>query len=108
MAAGGTTTFADMPLNCIPATVDGLALQEKLAVAGETRADYALWGGLVPGPLDRLDELAAGGVVRLQGVPVGDSGVAEFERADDLTLLRGNGAGRAASGCRSPCTARAR
>jgi allantoinase len=88
MAAGGTTAFADMPLNAIPATVDGLALQEKLVVAGEARADYALWGGLVPGPLDRLDELAAGGVCGFKAF-LSASGVAEFERVDDLVLYEG-------------------
>src|SRR4029079_5295838 len=79
MAAGGTTSFADMPLNSIPATVDGLALTEKLAVAGGARADCALWGGLVPGPLDRLDELAAGGVCGFKAF-LSASGVEEFER----------------------------
>jgi allantoinase len=88
MAAGGTTAFADMPLNAIPATVDGLALQEKLVVAGEARADYAFWGGLVPGPLDRLDELAAGGVCGFKAF-LSESGVDEFARADALTLYEG-------------------
>ncbi len=88
MAAGGTTTFADMPLNSIPPTVDGVSLTEKLAVAGEARADFVLWGGLVPGPLDRLDELAAGGVCGFKAF-LSASGVDEFERVDDLQLFEG-------------------
>jgi allantoinase len=65
----------------------------------------ALWGGLVPGDLDRLDELAARGVVGFKAF-MSASGVAEFQAADDLTLLEGMT--RAARlGSRSPCTPRA-
>src|SRR4051794_27908242 len=64
LAAGGTTTAIDMPLNAIPPTVDGAAFDAKVAAAaGVARVDLALWGGLVPGDRDRLDELAARGVV---------------------------------------------
>ena len=64
LAAGGTTCAIDMPLNAIPPTIDGAAFDAKVAAAtGVARIDVALWGGLVPGDLDRLDELAARGVV---------------------------------------------
>ncbi|HEV7492485.1 allantoinase AllB [Baekduia sp.] len=89
LAAGGTTTAIDMPLNAIPPTVDGAAFAAKVTAArGVTRIDVALWGGLVPGPLDRLDELAAAGVVGFKAF-MSASGVAEFVAADDLTLLEG-------------------
>jgi len=78
-----------MPLNAIPPTVDGAAFDAKLAAAaGALRVDVALWGGLVPGDLDRLDELAARGVVGFKAF-MSASGVEEFPAADDLTLLEG-------------------
>src|SRR3954447_6207742 len=89
LAAGGTTTAIDMPLNAIPPTLDGASLAAKVAAArGVTRVDVALWGGLVPGDLDRLDELAALGVVGFKAF-MSASGVEEFVAADDLTLLEG-------------------
>ena len=89
LAAGGTTTCIDMPLNAIPPTLDGAAFDAKVAAAtGVARVDVALWGGLVPGDLDRLDELAARGVVGFKAF-MSASGVAEFAAADDLTLLEG-------------------
>jgi allantoinase len=92
LAAGGTTTAIDMPLNAIPPTLDRAAFDAKVAAArGVARVDVALWGGLVPGPpagLDRLDELAAAGVVGFKAF-MSNSGVEEFPAADDLTLLEG-------------------
>ncbi len=89
LAAGGTTTCIDMPLNAIPPTLDGAAFDAKVAAAtGVARVDVALWGGLVPGDLDRLDELAARGVVGFKAF-MSASGVPEFAAADDLTLLEG-------------------
>jgi allantoinase len=89
LAAGGTTCAIDMPLNAIPPTVDGAAFDAKVAAAaGRLRIDVALWGGLVPGDPDRLDELAARGVVGFKAF-MSASGVEEFPAADDLTLLEG-------------------
>ena len=89
LAAGGTTTAIDMPLNALPPTVDGAGFDAKVAAArGVARVDLALWGGLVPGDLDRLDELAARGVVGFKAF-MADSGVPDFPAADDLTLLEG-------------------
>jgi allantoinase len=89
LAAGGTTCAIDMPLNAVPPTIDGAAFDAKVAAAtGVARVDVALWGGLVPGDLDRLDELAARGVVGFKAF-MSASGVPEFEAADDLTLLEG-------------------
>jgi allantoinase len=89
LAAGGTTTAIDMPLNAIPPTLDAASFAAKAAAArGTTRVDVALWGGLVPGPVDRLDELADAGVVGFKAF-MSASGVEEFAAADDLTLLDG-------------------
>ena len=89
LAAGGTTCAIDMPLNAVPPTIDGAAFDAKVAAAtGVARVDVALWGGLVPGDRDRLDELAARGVVGFKAF-MSASGVQEFEAADDLTLLEG-------------------
>jgi allantoinase len=89
LAAGGTTCAIDMPLNSIPPTLDGAAFDAKVAAAeGAAHVDVALWGGLVPGDLDRLDELAARGVVGFKAF-MSASGVEEFEASDDLTLLEG-------------------
>src|SRR5215208_4894949 len=63
-AAGGITTFLDMPLNNDPPTLDGASLAVKVAVvADKSVVEYGLWGGIVPGNLDKLGELQAGGVV---------------------------------------------
>src|SRR4051812_46779924 len=89
LAAGGATTGIDMPLNAIPPTLDGAAFAAKVQAArGVARVDVALWGGLVPGDLDRLDELAAAGAIGFKAF-MSASGVPEFTAADDLTLLEG-------------------
>ncbi|HWI74757.1 MAG TPA: allantoinase AllB [Baekduia sp.] len=89
LAAGGTTTAIDMPLNAIPPTLDGASFAAKAdAARGVARVDIALWGGLVPGDLDRLDELSDAGVVGFKAF-MSASGVEEFVAADDLTLIEG-------------------
>jgi allantoinase len=89
LAAGGMTCACDMPLNALPPTLDGAAFDAKVAAArGRARIDFALWGGLVPGPLSRLDELAERGVVGLKAFMC-PSGVDEFPAADEETLGRG-------------------
>ena len=89
LAAGGTTCAADMPLNALPPTLDAASFDAKVrAATGSAHVDVALWGGLVPGDPDRLDELAACGVVGLKAF-MSDSGVPEFPAADEATLLTG-------------------
>jgi allantoinase len=89
LAAGGSTTCVDMPLNALPPTVDAAAFDAKVAAAnGTALVDFALWGGLVPGNVERLPELAARGAVGFKAF-MSDSGVPEFARADDLTLYEG-------------------
>ena len=89
MAAGGCTTYFDMPLNGIPSTIDKAALLEKAKV-GEAKSvvDFGLWGGLVPGNIEELEGLAKSGVVGFKAF-LSATGNDEFERADDFTLLHG-------------------
>lgn len=89
VAAGGGSCFLDMPLNASPPTLDGDSFDRKLAAArGRSAVDFGLWGGLTPGNLDSLDELADRGVVGFKAFMSG-SGIPDFERADDRTLLAG-------------------
>ncbi len=88
-AAGGGTLFFDMPLNSTPCTVDARAFDQKqaaLKLASVT--DFGLWGGLVPGNLDALPELAERGVVGLKAFMT-DSGLPEFPHSDEVTLFEG-------------------
>ncbi len=88
-AAGGGTTFVDMPLNSSPVTTSASAFDAKLAVMRrESVTDFALWGGLVPGNLEMLPELAARGVVGFKAFMC-NSGLAEFGSVDDATLFEG-------------------
>lgn len=88
-AAGGGATFCDMPLNAHPPTIDAASFDLKLAAArAASRTDFALWGGLVPGNRDRLDELADRGVVGFKAF-MSTTGTADFAAADDLTLYEG-------------------
>lgn len=89
LAAGGTTTAIDMPLNASPPTTDGAALDAKVTAArGRLHVDVALWGGLVPGNAEALDELAARGVVGFKAF-MSDSGIDDFAAVDDATLEAG-------------------
>jgi allantoinase len=92
LAAGGVTTYIDMPLNGLPPTVDAKSLELKLAAAqGQSHVDYALWGGLVPWNLDRLEELARAGVVGYKAFMSNPGGVGEgaFQEVDEITLFEG-------------------
>ena len=69
-AAGGVTTLVDMPLNCVPETIDVQALEAKRAAAqGKAWVDWAAWGGVVRGNADAIEPLARAGVARLQMLP---------------------------------------
>src|ERR1051326_212881 len=64
LAAGGATLFFDMPLNSHPPTIDATSYEQKLAAArASSLVDFAFWGGLVPGNLEHMEELAERGVV---------------------------------------------
>ena len=89
LAAGGGTLFFDMPLNSTPCTVNAREFDRKAAaLAEDSITDFALWGGLVPGSVQEMAELAARGVVGFKAF-LCDSGLPEFPRADDRTLWEG-------------------
>lgn len=89
LAAGGVTTFFDMPLNAHPPTTDAASFDLKCAAARQSAlVDWALWGGLVPGNLGHLPELAERGVVGFKAF-MSNSGIEDFSAADDLTLYEG-------------------
>jgi allantoinase len=79
--SGGVTTFLDMPLNSIPATLDPESLAVKRAAAdGQCRVDVGFWGGAVPDNLGSLKALA-GEVFGFKCFLL-DSGVPEFPPLD--------------------------
>ena len=88
-AAGGTTTFFDMPLNSTPPLLDRESFAAKRDLArAKSHVDFALWGGLVPGNPDRAEELHACGVIGLKAFMSG-SGIEDFPKADAGTLKAG-------------------
>ena len=88
-AVGGTTTVAEMPLNAHPPTLDGPSFDAKRAAAeASSLVDFALWGGLTPVNLDRMEELAERGVIGFKAF-MSNSGIDDFPAADDATLLAG-------------------
>ena len=89
LAAGGGTCFFDMPLNSEPPVLDAARLREKRALAEEKSCvDFALWGGLVPGNLDKLAGLRDAGAIGLKAFMC-DSGIDSFPRVDTAALREG-------------------
>ena len=89
LAAGGYTSFIDMPLNNLPVTTTVEAFDLKLAaMQRSSKVDYGLWGGLVPGNLDQLQPLVRRGVMGFKAFMC-PSGLAEFPAADERTLREG-------------------
>src|SRR5215210_1603757 len=88
-AVGGTTTVAEMPLNAHPPTLDGPSFDAKhKAAEASSRVDFALWGGLTPVNLERMEELAGRGVIGFKAF-MSSSGIDDFPAADDATLFSG-------------------
>ena len=95
LAAGGGAVFFDMPLNSTPCTVNAREFDRKrAALEAASITDFGLWGGLVPGNIGEMAELAERGVVGFKAFMC-DSGLPEFPRADDFTLFEGLARGRA-------------
>lgn len=85
-AAGGITTFVEMPLNAHPPTINAEALRLKQAAAAVSHVDYALWGGLVEDNVADLADLHAGGVVGFKAFMVTAT---DFARSDGRILNEG-------------------
>jgi allantoinase len=96
-AAGGVTTLVDMPLNCVPETIDVPALEAK-RVAAQAKAwvDWAAWGGVVRGNAESLPSLVRAGVPGFKCFLI-HSGIDGFAWVDETDLraalekLRGTG-----------------
>ena len=83
------TAFVEMPLNAYPPTNDAESFDEKLALAqASSVVDFAFYGGLVPGNLGHLEELAERGVAGFKAF-MSATGTTDFQAADDLTLYEG-------------------
>ncbi|HWA26261.1 MAG TPA: allantoinase AllB [Lacunisphaera sp.] len=89
LAAGGGTCFFDMPLNSEPPVLDATRLREKRELGERLSCtDFALWGGLVPGNLDKLAGLRDAGAIGLKAF-MSNSGIDSFPRVDAKTLREG-------------------
>jgi allantoinase len=89
LAAGGYTSFIDMPLNNLPVTTDVAAFDLKLeAMKRSSKVDFGLWGGFVPGNLDQLEPLVRRGVMGFKAFMC-PSGIDEFRGCDKRTLREG-------------------
>ena len=89
LAASGGTLFFDMPLNSTPCCVNAREVDRKReALERASITDFGLWGGLVPGAIGEMAEMAERGVVGFKAFMC-DSGLPEFPRADDETLRDG-------------------
>ena len=87
--AGGATSVVEMPLNAQPPTLDADAFQKKRAVAeNKSCVDFALWGGITPLNLDKLEQLARVGAIGFKAFMV-DSGTSDFPGSDPATLKKG-------------------
>jgi allantoinase len=96
-ATGGVTTLVDMPLNCVPETIDLEALEAKRATAeGKTFVDWAAWGGVVRGNASALKAMAGAGIPGFKCFLI-HSGIDGFVWVDEAELrlalaeLRGTG-----------------
>jgi allantoinase len=89
LAAGGGVLFFDMPLNSSPCTVTGAAFdQKRAALESASITDFALWGGLIPGSVEAMEEMAERGAIGFKAF-LSNSGLDEFPRCGDLTLFHG-------------------
>ncbi|WP_053365867.1 allantoinase [Bacillus sp. FJAT-27245] len=89
LAAGGVTTFFDMPLNSTPPTINKANLELKSEAADEKSiVNPRFWGGLVPENIGDLKELHENGVIGFKAF-MSPSGIADFDNVDDETLYKG-------------------
>jgi allantoinase len=86
--AGGVTTLVDMPLNGLPPVLDEAAARTRVeALAGTSRVDVALWGGLVSEETSELAALERFGVAGIKCF-MSPSGVPEFPNVGEFELDR--------------------
>lgn len=84
--AGGVTTVVDMPLNCIPSTVDLPSIWAKrVSTTNQIYCDVGFWGGAVPGNASELKTLVGAGALGLKCF-LSDPGTKEFANLDRAGL----------------------
>ncbi|MFJ5624728.1 allantoinase [Peribacillus loiseleuriae] len=89
LAAGGVTTYFDMPLNSTPPTINKENLELKRACSEEKSVvNYYFWGGLVPENIENIKELHESGVIGFKAF-MSPSGIADFNHVDDITIFKG-------------------
>jgi allantoinase len=89
LAAGGYTSFVDMPLNSLPVTTSVEAFDRKVAaMKRSSKLDFGLWGGLVPGNLDQLAPMVQRGAMGFKAFMC-PSGIEEFPACHPGTLREG-------------------
>jgi allantoinase len=78
--------LVDMPLNCVPATTTVAALEAKRQAAkGQCRVDWASWGGVVHDNAEKIEALAAAGVLGFKCFLV-HPGIDEFSMVREADL----------------------
>ena len=89
LAAGGVTTYFDMPLNANPPTinVEVLKLKQQLADEKSIGTPY-FWGGLVHDNVAQLEALANEGVIGFKAF-LSNSGFTPFAAVKNDSLLEG-------------------
>ncbi len=89
LAAGGATTFFDMPLNSTPPTINKANLALKSSAAEEKSiVNPRFWGGLVPENIADLKDLHENGVIGFKAF-MSPSGIDDFNNVDDETIYKG-------------------
>ncbi|MHA6252837.1 allantoinase [Oceanobacillus sp. CAU 1775] len=89
LAAGGATSFFDMPLNSTPPVVNKESLENKKELANKKSVvNPYYWGGLVPQNIAALKDLHENGVIGFKAF-MSPSGIDDFDNADDETLYKG-------------------
>jgi len=87
-AAGGYTALVDMPLNCLPPTINLAALEAKREAARSgCRIDWMAWGGVVADNQSDIEPLAAAGVSGFKCFLV-HPGIAGFTMVTEEELRR--------------------
>lgn len=92
MAAGGTTSYVEMPLNTLPATIDLASLEiKRQAAKDQNYVDYVFFGGLVPHNLNDLKALSQAGVAAFKAfvATCGSNKPGDFKDVNDYELYIG-------------------
>ncbi|WP_035424166.1 allantoinase [Bacillus sp. UNC438CL73TsuS30] len=89
LAAGGGTTYFDMPLNSTPPTINKENLELKRVLSEEKSViNCRFWGGLVPENIENIKELYENGVIGFKAF-MSPSGIADFNHVDDRSIFKG-------------------